>query len=837
MIKKINRKLPAFITAICIVFASISVATSVLADDFVPQNLLRTDLAGTPTCVIKSISTGAVSSHNQFNGAGTVAIIADGDTSTRVDAYGANDWGNNSGIVFELNNAAYCGDAVIYSGYEAYPDTYDVYASDSVDTLYTTASLVGTGVVCTGSQVLIPVNREVKYLAVFLTDYTYNGRIAEIELWSAEEGAGGETQEYSNLLETHNDYAGGILYNRQNGSVSANGKFDQNGAIAVATDKDRETHCDVWGWDANTGVGVLYTLDDVYSIDKIVIYSGFEALPDLYRVYAAADLDTLYTDASLVGANMNCPGLLELDVSTDAKYIAFIFDGDGGRVKEYEVYGSKKSDETFVSENLLTTDLAGVKAIIKNIENGSVSEHNQFNGAGTLAIIADGDRETRVDAYGANDWGNHSGVLFTLNNAAYCGKVSIFAGYEAYPDKYDVYVAEELADLYSDSSRIAAGIVCTGEEAAVEVNREVKYLAVFLTDYTYNGRIAEIELWSAEKSDTSDPEPGGDPQPGGDPEPGGDPQPGGDPEPGGDPQPTADNFIRRHLAADGAYGILQDVASKSVSDGDRFTAAEKDAVKLAIDGDSEKQFEVWGALDWEYPKNVGVRYSLDAMYKVDFAKITAGTSENPVTFDVYASDSIGTLFANDSKVASAVECGGSEVKVNISKQISCVAFVVTNYNGSAMISEFDLSGDDKAIEKETVTWPEAPNTGNILKNATAKEIIAPNGDYSGSKEYDYRFMDEQTETSLSKLTDGNLEKHYDIWSLTPKDKPGVLYELDKYYDLTHLHAWAGAYGSELITNYGYKVYASDNAETLFKTKNLVFTYSNSDDTTNEFGIN
>ena len=201
---------------------------------------------------------------------------------------------------------------------------------------------------------------------------------------------------------------------------------------------------------------------------------------------------------------------------------------------------------------------------------------------------------------------------------------------------------------------------------------------------------------------------------------------------------------------------------------------------------------------------------------------------------------MGTLFGEASLAKKGIVCKGKEVKVKISRQISCVAFIITKYDlasNTAMICEFDLKGSEKAIEKEVIKWPDVPKGTNILKKATAKEIIAPNGDFSGAKEYDYRFMDEQKETTLSKLTDGNFEKHYDIWSLTEKDKPGVLYELDAYYDLSHIHGWAGAYRSELITNFGYKVYAADNIEMLYKTKNLVFSYSNSGDTTNEFGAN
>lgn len=849
MIKKFSQRFLAILTVICIAFMSAPLMMTAFANDFVPQNLLQTDLSSVKT-VVKNISDGNVFEHNQFNGAGALAVLTDGDTVTTADAYGANDWGHNSGVVFELGNEAFCGSLSVFSGYAAYPDTYDVYVSDSIDTLYGNSSLVADNIVCTGTEQSITINKSIKYVALFLVDYTYNGRIAEVELWSAEEGDSGD-EPAENILLNHTESANGILYDRTTGAVTANDKFDQNGAIAGATDANTETHYDVWGWDANTGVGVLYTLDAEYFVENIIVYSGFELFPDTYRVYASGDLDTLYTDDSLLGSSLECTGRIELTVQKSLKYIAFIFDGDGGRVKEYEAYAGKKSQETgeFVSENLLTANNAAAlssKTAIAHYENSaSYFAHNNFNPTisevTTLDVINDGDTATTHDAYYGwtdGDVNVYTGALFTFNKSYYVGDMKIYSGYEAYPDTYAVYASDSLDSLFDESSKVTEGVVCTGTAQTVTVNKDATYIVVLLTECNGNGRIAEIEVWTAQKpEDPTDPDPT-DPDPT-DPDPT-DPDP-TDPEPT-DPEPKGDNFIKKHGAPDGAYGILQDVGSGDFSDNTRFSQGDAAALELAIDGDTEKQFQVWGALGWEYPKNVGVRYSLDAVYKIDYAYITAGTENagDSVTFDVYAAESVGKLFMSESKIKSGVKCSGTTVKVTVGRQVGAVAFVITDYNRSsdtAMIAEFDLSGSEKAIEKETITWPKAPAGENILKGAVAKEIIAPNGDYSGSKEYDYRFMDVQTETDLLKLTDGDITKHYDIWSLTEKDKPGVLYELNKYYDLSHIHGWAGAYESELITNFGYKVYASDSIETLFKTKNLVFTYSNRDDTTNEFGAN
>ena len=205
--------------------------------------------------------------------------------------------------------------------------------------------------------------------------------------------------------------------------------------------------------------------------------------------------------------------------------------------------------------------------------------------------------------------------------------------------------------------------------------------------------------------------------------------------------------------------------------------------------------------------------------------IYAGLENQSTKFDVYVSDSAGTVYSESNRIAHNVECTSQKVEVPVNKEISCVVFVITDYTGSAHITEFDMTGLDKKIEIKPIVWPAVPDSGNILADAEASKIIAPGGDYMGSKKFEYKLMDGQTETDLSVLTDGKIDMHYDVWSLTENDRPGVLYDLGAYYDITHLHAWAGAFNSEIIINNGYKIYASENLADLFKTENLVFDLS------------
>ena len=308
------------------------------------------------------------------------------------------------------------------------------------------------------------------------------------------------------------------------------------------------------------------------------------------------------------------------------------------------------------------------------------------------------------------------------------------------------------------------------------------------------------------------------------------------------------NYIKEHF--DSCSQIVQDIDNiESVYESDRFSEAAKHdtntqnttATMLAIDGDVMNSFSVWTAWDWETPKNIGVSYKLDGMYHIDTAIIYAGTPTNKVKFDVYAATVSGTaIYSEQYRVAKGVVCDGSKVEIKVGKDAVNIAFVMVGYTGTGntvSVAEFDLTGASKPSAEISFSWPSVPKSQNLLKKVAPIKIVAPGGDYKSTKEYEYRFMDYKTETDLSKLVDDDLSKHYDIWSLAKNDKPGVLYDLGAFYDLSHLHAWAGVIDSELYTVNGYRIYASDSLSTLYKEKNIVFSYENPMDTTNEIGAN
>ena len=293
--------------------------------------------------------------------------------------------------------------------------------------------------------------------------------------------------------------------NKNTSAVTTNTKFDENGAIAAATDGDKAVHTDVYGWDADNMVGVLYTLDNTYYCGSAVIYSGLDGYPDSWTVYASDSLDNLYSEenryAYLVTVENNS---FSVNINANIRYIAF-FTGDGARVKELELWTAENPDEPFVSENAFVTMLESSSGILMDAADGTVSENNRFDGNGALSASVDGDTATAVDVYGALDWTppKYVGAKYTLTEAVYAGDIKIYSGFDALTETYDVYASENEVDLFEVVNRVGSGIVCGDDAQVVSVNKRVKYVAFVCTEYNGNMRVKEFELWTAE--DTGEP--------------------------------------------------------------------------------------------------------------------------------------------------------------------------------------------------------------------------------------------------------------------------------------------------------------------------------------------
>ena len=151
-----------------------------------PANLLQTHLAS-KAGVIMNTSNGQVTANDRFDSQGALAIVNDGDKTVTRDVYGALDWSpaRYVGVLFTLSESCDVTSVAVTAGYSNYSDTYRVYAGDSLETLYTAENMVGDNMVCAGDTQTAAVNDTVRYVAVFLTNYTYNGRIREVEVFGS----------------------------------------------------------------------------------------------------------------------------------------------------------------------------------------------------------------------------------------------------------------------------------------------------------------------------------------------------------------------------------------------------------------------------------------------------------------------------------------------------------------------------------------------------------------------------------------------------------------------------------------------------------------------------
>lgn len=149
--------------------------------------------------------------------------------------------------------------------------------------------------------------------------------------------------------------------------------------------------------------------------------------------------------------------------------------------------------------NILRTGLSSAQGVLMYIANGNVSYDARFDSKGALSKVCDGDTVNHADVYGALDWNppRYVGVLFTLDGIYDIDRVQIYSGFANMPDTYRVYASDEIDTLYSSDSLIADSVVCSNSMATVSVLKEVKYIAVFCTNYVGNQRIKEIEAWGS----------------------------------------------------------------------------------------------------------------------------------------------------------------------------------------------------------------------------------------------------------------------------------------------------------------------------------------------------
>ena len=497
-----------------------------------PENLFQTHLESSHEAVYQGWMSGEVTDEEnggfieapRFDAQGALDGSVDGDKTTQHDVYSYSDTSTNLiGARYHLDKAYYCSELVLYSGLADNKDIYRVYASDTLETLYSDPNnLVTAEAVCDGSGTVIEINRKIQYVAIFYdnvatTDASEGeragdgtARVFEFELWSGEEDSGEEFVS-ENLFETHLDTAAthGVNMFISNGAVEDSTRFSAE-KIAQSVDGDLETQFDVYGattWEQPRYVGALYVLDDVYYVDRMSLYAGIADIADDYRIYASDSMDDLYTNASLVTAeDVHCTGTLqEVSIGKNVQYVAIFHTtmNSDARIREFQLWsGEEDSGEEFESENLFRThlDVSATHGVNMFISNGAVEDSTRFS-AEKIAQSVDGDLETQFDVYGATTWEQprYVGALYVLDDVYYADRMSLYAGIADIADDYRIYASDSLDDLYTNASLVTAEDVhCTGTLQEVSIGKHVQYVAIFHTTMNSDARIREFQLWSGE---------------------------------------------------------------------------------------------------------------------------------------------------------------------------------------------------------------------------------------------------------------------------------------------------------------------------------------------------
>ena len=205
----------ALLLAAVMLFAGIPFSTSAEGDgtEFQSENLFQTALESKHEAVyypwnngeLKDEENGGYQDVARFDSRGALDGSVDGNLDTSYDVY-TYDVGSDNlvGARYHLDDVYYCGELKLYSGLSDRKDIYKVYASDSLDTLYNAESLVTDRAVCDGTVTTVEIDREIRYISLFLDNaamvaentenQSKDGRVIEFGLWSGE-GTGDEPEE------------------------------------------------------------------------------------------------------------------------------------------------------------------------------------------------------------------------------------------------------------------------------------------------------------------------------------------------------------------------------------------------------------------------------------------------------------------------------------------------------------------------------------------------------------------------------------------------------------------------------------------------------------------
>ena len=833
--------------------------------------------------------------------AAKISSWIDGDTVNGEDVNSGPTWNPPQwhGVEFALSGVFKADRLTIYAGLAAYPDTYCVYASDSLDTLYSPDSLVNDNVSgCTGGARDVEIGRSVKYVAVLFNGQDDYHRPKEFQLWCEVEGD--EPVQTENLFrrpDGSNAIANsrGIAMNAASGYVQ--NKDSITNAIGALTDGNTAQHND-WPTATEWYYGAEYTLDASYPLDHLTIYSALDGLPDSYRVYASENAEDLYKAESVVADGIQAvfDRPVDVKIGKTAKYVAIIGLATSGntRPKEFELYGSVETTEPSDTENLFhkadgSNVIEASRGITMNIASGNVKDKATIDQT-VIGGLIDGNLTDKYDLPTSNEW--YYGVEFSLDGEYYADHLTIYAASDP-ADTYRVYASATLGALYTADSLVADGVSVPANTATdVEIGRNIRYIAVLSTVTSGNARPTEFQLWGGEKKEQ--------------------------PDTGAKKVLTIGNSFSENASIYAteiarAQGYDLTFAYLKLSSGTidqhwqnaqtnnsvyKFTYTDSagrhniknegaggatiqealeymdwDIIVLQQGSTASHDYATYGNLGnlinyvqqfcpdaelmihetWSWANWPAERFDdIEAAYHraakengnlpiihtgraFEFAREALGSRTILNESDNQHANAYGQFVAGASYVTAIFGC---DIRENtFGDGHPAFADIDMDVLRKAVMDAADYQPEepDPGDEDFVAEWPEAPAGDNLFVGADATPIVAPGGDFSQGKYYNYSFMDGSNKADLSALADGDVTKHYDAYGFGDNsDLPGVLYDLGAYYDVSHIRGWAGIYNASAYCINGYRVYASELREDLFKEESLVFSYSNDKDVSSMF---
>lgn len=454
-------------------------------------------------------TTGTVTDY--VSNAAKLSTVITADNTSHTDMYTTSD--ANLALQFTLLASADISNIVIDAGIWSYNEKYDIYASDDLETLYSSSSKIVEGVECTystGANVAVDVTA--KYVAIVATEH--NGvRIRRIKIIG--EKLSDDTFVPENLFRTKLDYTEGVNMYAESGNTEASGKFAEKDVFNISVDGDTATSVDIGtglDWDPVRYVGGMYALTEAVYSSHIVIYSGYTTSLDTLRVYASDSLETLYNSSNMVADGVVCDGSgAVVELNKTVKYVVFFLTGYElylCRVREFELWSGDPSG-VFASENVMTSNVTDANAILQWPTSGQVDYSDKISDT-SIAAFTDGDTTTHIDVEGSMNWEDdprYIGVEYTLDAKYLIGEVKLYASIgESYSETYSIYASDSLDDLYTAVNCVADGVVTTGNVITAKVNAEVQYIAFLCEACVGNVRFKEIEAWTADPDAIPEPE-------------------------------------------------------------------------------------------------------------------------------------------------------------------------------------------------------------------------------------------------------------------------------------------------------------------------------------------